>query len=647
MSILKLSNLLLLNIISEIDDNVDIICLLLTCKKLYHHNSNSSIFLYQNSSRLKRSIQFKGIEPIDIDKGDISLKFIETVNQFNLLSFKDILENSISNQHVILVKEDDKEEEDYPLWIQDRIYYTNNRVDKSSSITTAWVEEYKPKSLDSNLLYKIPSIETLFIYHSRVDLGSISLLPNLQRLSVRGNTLNQLGPHSSLKSLTLDIYASYTARELALDQFVSLTELTLNGYSVSGIGPGVLPSSLTSLTLTLTGFPPRDTFIALTSLVYLEIHVEGDEQEEEEKLFIDLETLNNLKTFDYNENWYEKDCIIEISVPPSIVILYLWSENVQIAQQQCTTIMPVLEKLYLLESLLTGGKINLQLQCPSLKKLCIYDCQNTIPSNLIPPTLEKLSIHNNSSNDILDQFVYPPSLTHLSIIGDSCDQYAKSLSGSLVKLKSALTTSFLSSPSFTRHDQLKKLVWIYGYGGQGDDLDLSQSNLETIDLTYMQGFLTVSIPPSTKYLTIFLLQKHQPDIPIFSILDRITKPKEDQSQQQQEQWLPINTTHLTCEMSCSQAKWSFRLDEIINHTNIRYLSFSMANTTFLQFSIQRLDSDNTNVLVLERQSLLGGIITQKSKTNLQQQDVPIYLNFDNRAVNWSFNTLNAKIISNK
>ncbi|EGG19061.1 hypothetical protein DFA_02305 [Cavenderia fasciculata] len=617
MSLLSLSNLLVSHIISSID-NVDIICLLLTCKQLF------------NDSSVRRSIKFKGVGgAIDTDNRDISLQFKATTSttRYKLLSFKDILVNSISlNQHVVLEHNTAGDKE---------IFSNRSAAAADNIITTALVTHYNLQAINS-LYETMPSIETLFIKYRQlnlrekttIDLGSISRLPNLQRLSVQGNSL-KLGPHSSLKSLNLDIGTCYTASELGLDQFVSLTELALNNFCVPEIGPGVLPSSLTSLTLTLFELPPRDTFIALTSLVYLDIFVEKgldkelEQEQQQQQIFIDLSTLHNLKKLVYNENLHREDGPIEIIVPPNLKILSIWSTQcvpITPPQQQCTTttLMPVLEKLYLLEGLLTGGKINLLSQCPSLKKLCIYQCFKTIPSNLIPPHLEKLSIHNYSTKDILDQFVYPPSLKHLTYLGDFYDgsPSVTSLPESLVKLKSKLNAS---SSLNLLPSHLKKLVWMYRYGGQGEDIDLAQSNfppnLETIDFSGMKGLFKVTIPPVTKYLSIFLSQKQQQQQldPIFSITSRITIPtKDQQQQQQQEQWLPINTTHLNCSMSCSQSKWSFRLDEIINHTNVRYLSIinQCSTATNIQFSIQRLDSDNRNVLVLERQSLTGGIISQ-------------------------------------
>ncbi|EGG20456.1 hypothetical protein DFA_07580 [Cavenderia fasciculata] len=82
-TLLQLSNLLLIHIISEIEDNVDTICLLMTCKKLYHN------------SGIRGSISFKGIGIIDTNKRNESKSFRATVKRFNLNSFKDTLDKII------------------------------------------------------------------------------------------------------------------------------------------------------------------------------------------------------------------------------------------------------------------------------------------------------------------------------------------------------------------------------------------------------------------------------------------------------------------------------------------------------------------------------------------------------------------------
>ncbi|EGG17441.1 hypothetical protein DFA_08436 [Cavenderia fasciculata] len=139
-------------------------------------------------------IGFKGVEAINTDREEESKQFIATARtRFNLTSFKDIYENSISDHQVILGNQDD-----YPQWIQQRIYCAdNNRADKSGITTVMATDDYPLPSLET--LYDIPSIETLLLMNQFVvDLGSISRLPNLQHLSVSANKLN-LGPHPTLK----------------------------------------------------------------------------------------------------------------------------------------------------------------------------------------------------------------------------------------------------------------------------------------------------------------------------------------------------------------------------------------------------------------------------------------------------------------
>ncbi|EGG19143.1 hypothetical protein DFA_02390 [Cavenderia fasciculata] len=637
--LLSLSNLLLLHIISEIEDNVDIICLLLTCKKLYSSKNSS----------LKRLIRFKGIEVIDTDKTGILLQFIATVSRFNLNSFKDILDNSISYQHIALF--DQRCYNDYPKWIHDHIGAINI-VDKSN-ITTALVyyDDNTSKSIES--LYEISSIETLFINYSELRtmyLGSqdLSRLPNLQRLEVCGWRVD-MDHHSSLKTLVIDVQQDerdgLDQLSYEIDKFVSLKELTFKMFlNNDSLNLHLLPSSLSSLTLRLSFIPEHDTFISLTSLVNFNIYIENF-QEDEDGLFINLDGLTSLETFKFEEREsLTLGYIVKISLPLSIKILTLRSSFIKISSE---SVLPMLEKLYAYQNLLIDDNISLS-SSPLLKKLVIDYCVETITANLIPTTIEKLKIYKETQDkDILGQIVFPPNLTHLSILGEDCES-VQPLSESLIKLKQTVN----SQSPVTLPQQLKKLTLYF------NDPNLvfpsTSSNypphLETLNLIDIQGDFKFSVPPITKYLSLLILPNHNLELnlkknvqlPIYSITSKIQKT----IIADQQQWLPSNTTHLTLDLCLKKLDddsmvVAFRLDEIINHTNVRYLSITIHKTTFLlQFSIQRLDAESSNVLVLERQSLTGGIITQRKSINNQQQQYDIiYLYFSSDLTfkfNWMF-----------
>ncbi|EGG17418.1 hypothetical protein DFA_08413 [Cavenderia fasciculata] len=626
--LLQLSNLLLLQIISDIDDNGDIVCLLLTCKKLY------------NNSSLKRSIRFKGIEVIS-GYGEISKKLKATATQFKLLSFKDIYENSIPYHHVILPADHQSDNQndslvEYPQWIQQRISIAD-RVDKSN-ITNVLVRDYQAKSIQS-LYDEIPSIETLLFNKPNqtqllLDLGSISLLPRLQRLGVYAHDAI-IGPHPTLKSLDLYIDTKHSLIDLQLTKLVSLKQLTLTD-AVSGIGNGLFPSSLTSLTLTLTELPPRDTFYSLKSLVTLYFRMDRNLTDTEvEHPFIDLENLSTLKTLSISDSNHSTQVVksyISISVPPSIKFLNFWSICLKIMPTQSTTatttiLMPQLETLYVQQRSLIEDNICLG-SCPSLKKIVIGNCFKPMPSNIIfPSTIERIGIDKQCEQEctILGQVVFPPSLTHLTIFGMSCESVQK-LPESLVNLKQMINQSPESLPR-----DLKKLMLEVEWRAPLEHLELPSScppNLETLDLLQIKGNITINkIPPTIKYLSIVLPTKLNIGLntsPVYSISSKITSIDITQPQ-----WLPQNTTHLTINVNnATKYPLLFRLDQVINHTNVRYLSISIS-TAFLQFSIQRLDANNLNVLVLETKTLQGGIITQqrlkRKSINQQQQYDPIYL----------------------
>ncbi|EGG17450.1 hypothetical protein DFA_08445 [Cavenderia fasciculata] len=639
----------------DIDDNGDIICLLLTCKQLYH-----------NSALRRGSIQFKGVTAIDTDFGEISKPFIVTATRYNLNSFKDILENSILSYHHVILGSN--KHDDLPQSIQERVIY-EKRVDKSKSgdIKTALVVDTSQLSLES--IYSIPSIETLFInesYDKSVDLDSISLLPRLQRLEVRADGFN-IGRHTSLKYLKLEVTTESDdgipfISKFGLNGLESLTELNMRYCAqMTGLVPGLLPKTLTSLTLSLMSVPPLDTFLSLTSLAKLDLGIyihddreekeeDGDdveeevqEQQQQQQQYMDLETLHTLKTLKldiFNKTHHK----LELCVPPSLTTLDIFCKEAFIPSR-CT--MPSLEKLYVHQSLLIDQRISLE-SSPSLKKLVLYECDQPItPDNtFIPSTLEKLSIYNENTESILGQgVVFPPLLTHLTILGGDYEPIVHHiLPESLVKLK-VLVNNQPDPISLPIH--LKKLVWIQPKTKIKDIVLLPSSyppNLETLNLGNIKDkFMIDKNNPSTiKYLSMPLeidnQKRHSNNVCIYSICSKFTN-----SILSQQQWLPINTTHLICHLD-DRTKSSFRLDQVINHTNVRYLTIAIAYKPYI-FTIQRLDTDNQNVLVLEKETLQGGIITQRKSINItERQYDPIYLFFENHftshlKVKWKFGNI--------
>ncbi|EGG13452.1 hypothetical protein DFA_11213 [Cavenderia fasciculata] len=592
MSLSNLSNLLLSQIISDINNNGDIVCLLLTCKDICYNSS------------LKRSIRFKGIGPIDTIKGKESKKFNATSTLFKLSSFKDILENSISHQHVFKPHFIEKEKE-------------GDGGKDNGSVTTALVHKFccfGEEDIIKSLA--IPSIETLFIEKTfyDVNLNSVSVLPRLQHLSMNAKDLT-LGHHSeTLKSLQLQVNTPYRLADLGLTKFVCLTELTFVNNFVSQIGPGLLPSSLTSLTLPLIGIIPRNTFLSLKSLKTLKIHYEIEKVREQQR-FIDLESLPVLKMLsicDKNDPTIDKSTL-----------------------SRCP--MPQLEKLCIEQSEFILGRVNLG-SCPSIKKLFVFNCLVSMP-NIIPSTVEKLTIIKTCfENTILEQVVLPPLLTCLTLTRQ-CAEEVK-LPESLIKLKQYVEKVPLSLPQ-----NLKKLLLTTYRKNYFENFELPSQyppNLESLDLSSIPGIYKLDIPPMTKYLSIIVDRDYDETQlsfekmvidntpPIFSIGSRI------RNSISQPQWLPPTTTHLDCLIKAMGHKNGvrFRLDE-------------------------RLDPYNRNVLVLETQTLQGGIISQrKSSTNDQQQQQqqqydPIYLHFtvdkdsSPYRLNLSFGDNNLKHIMNQ
>ncbi|EGG17347.1 hypothetical protein DFA_08342 [Cavenderia fasciculata] len=90
-------------------------------------------------------------------------------------------------------------------------------------------------------------------------------------------------------------------------------------------------------------------------------------------------------------------------------------------------------------------QINLSSQCQSLKKLVIHYCYDPPSNIIIPPTVEKLKIYKSTWCPILSQVLFPPRLTHLSIIGDPIIEYIK-LPETLIKLLYTVRSSRFKIP---------------------------------------------------------------------------------------------------------------------------------------------------------------------------------------------------------
>ncbi|EGG17343.1 hypothetical protein DFA_08338 [Cavenderia fasciculata] len=216
-------------------------------------------------------------------------------------------------------------------------------------------------------------------------------------------------------------------------------------------------------------------------------------------------------------------------------------------------------------SILVKERIKLLSSSPSLKKLSIRHCLEPIPPNVIPSTLEKLTIFKLKDQDILLQIVaFPPSLTHLSVRG-----------------------RYHQDNRYTTTHQISI-----------DDFEPQASRCNQS------------------------VAKHPSYYSIRSMINKTTILS-------QQQWLPHNTTHLHIHLEDDQErddypKGIFRLDQVINHTNVRYLSITLSRLN-IHLSIQRLDADNLNVLVVETQTLQGGIIKQRKS---KYQPIQLYLDAD-------------------
>ncbi|EGG21021.1 hypothetical protein DFA_00890 [Cavenderia fasciculata] len=288
----QLPNIIILNIIKSVDNNVDLICLLLTCKRLY----------YNIRQQYSGTLQFRHIRYL-LEYHQPNEWLIKSIKTFNLQSFKSLFNNALSNQ--ILVS-DNKNKQSFnshlvnnnndnnnltippPDNISLTIYLSTKLDDiiAPSTTTSIDINSQVNTPLPSTLLQGIDNLRHLSISTEYTSAERICKLPDtlksftiyydkpscveggdvfplgLETLSLSSNfepiTLNSLGL-GKLKSLkSLDIAPVIITESLPL--FLS------SPSSSSPSSSYFLPISLTSLYIVFECTVPSNFFQSLVSL---------------------------------------------------------------------------------------------------------------------------------------------------------------------------------------------------------------------------------------------------------------------------------------------------------------------------------------------------------------------------------------------
>ncbi|EGG21020.1 hypothetical protein DFA_00889 [Cavenderia fasciculata] len=244
-----------------------------------------------------------------------------------------------------------------------------------------------------------------------------------------------------------------------------------------------------------------------------------------------------------------------------------------------------------------------------------------IPVGFIPDRVKILSIisHNSGDFEILPGSI-PSSVETLTLRGYEGPTTTEYLPDSIKELdwNRQTNTQTLSST-------LETLSW--GYMGPANDNPMNlpfmfPSTIQHIKCTT----ITFPLPPSLISLECQFDTTCLIDNSYYSI-SKFNYQQQQDNNNNNLLLLPLNLRKLKIQANEifgeGISKFSFRLDEVINQTNVETLSIVMSRRILFKATIKRLEKDNSRVLIVDNKSLFGGIIHQSRQSN--NEYAPIYL----------------------
>ncbi|EGG19010.1 hypothetical protein DFA_02253 [Cavenderia fasciculata] len=638
--IYKLPNTVLLNIVNNVTDNVDLICLLLTCKKLYLH-------IRQHYSA---SLQFnKPLEYITSFGDHYDDHFINTLKQFSLVSFRSLFDNSLSNQIVI-----SKDDGDSPVSIN------NHRIKETTSSSSSRINDHQRREtsilvkdmskIGGESLFVIPPNTTSIylmepiksptslpflshLYHSTdikkmtvgryrsteelfklpESLQSLHLTFNRPSCLKRGDVFPRHLETLELNEGTIDL------SDIRLDKLQSLKDLVL--FPVIHTLPGFLPVSLTSLSIEFTKEPPSNIFQSLVSLSKLTLYVTLDDALRQHSYAIDLTNLGSLKSFHfYPGESVANSSILRLPLSSSLETLIIFN--------QCTlTNLSTLFFPTTLTSLDISVKLMLDMErvClpTTLKKLTLAKCNVTIPVGFIPANVNTLTIKSDEDVGLLEGSI-PSLVERLTLFGYNGPINSRYLPNSI---------KFLSwnriKDDHWLPERLDKLAWMDFDSTRPQIISSYPSTIRSLDYSNLFGEFQIIVPPSLNSLYCSLRSTLSIDnVPIYSLTrSNLKMPKNDidydydyDNYNGQTFLLPSNLKKLKIKLfhPSRDETLSFRLDDIINQTNIDQLSIYIHGRLLFKTTIKRLD--HQSVMLVNSKTLFGGIINQKQKIEINNNN---------------------------
>ncbi|EGG24913.1 hypothetical protein DFA_03158 [Cavenderia fasciculata] len=606
---LLLGSLFLIDI-EELVNDIDLICLLFTCKQFYYN------------FRQQYKCRFKGVSLIDKSSDTYKIRYntLYAIQSFHLGSFTDIFHRSISNQ---LVKSCN-----IPLFNYDNNNNNNSRSrDDSIEKSVILVDD-----IDDNLL--VDDLPDTIKWLSIDSSGRPLTLEDGWKLP------------SELESLE---YMSYNSGMVGLGVLPeTLTELTLD-VPPHGLADGVIPQSVQTLVLknndvfgapdivrseyhlphrlshlyiyfaidtlslqfpptlkSLTWWTPPLTpdYMFPTSLVYLKLVIHDTLNYP-----LNLSLLTSLQTLKINARIYfvnEPTPSDYLRLPPNLTSLTLHAK----ATIESLTFFP--KSLVSLDTNynIVSGAIDKGEQLPdTLTYLCLRYCHGTIPAGFIGPTLKSLKLTFSIVHAVLLEGSIPEGVQTLSVNNYQHNGIVQLIPKSVNHFSWSEKTSvkeYLAFPSTIRTLEYKP-----------KEIDPATAHYQIpSSLTSLTTIATRCCPTTTSSVGEYQLSTFY-------------QCNEDENNRK---WiLPKTVTFLSLEIPPQSVISHFRFDPIIYQTNVTELVLQSDSRDIIHCNIQRFEeldiinnnnnSDTYDVLITDKHSLLGGVV------RLGKQQQKLYLNW--------------------
>ncbi|EGG19012.1 hypothetical protein DFA_02255 [Cavenderia fasciculata] len=677
-------NIILYKIIEYIKDNVDLICLLLTCKRLYFD------ILRQQP---QRHLAFKGIGfykwRIDGIHEVLNFNLLSSLTRFHLGAFKSLFDNALANQLVLLHNEtnldsDRRLNDDYSALIQhttNQIDNNNNNNNNSYPITNVTIRPFQiddedtPQhqllQLQEGIFTDIPSTTKTLVLRgletNHLDKVLATVVSNNNNNNINNSQLESLEIVSTefnestailverligLKNIFLHycphIYIPSTTESLVISsnmdrhQPLNLKTLfrnlsssssspsssNLTTLDISSIDilddinqPNLLPPTLKTLHIKLSQPPPISLFPqSLRNLFIKYSPLVKNVEEEEEEETPFAIILDHLKGLKKLSLDFSSRGCNHISLPLNLSVL-----KFQMWTTNLNNILPSgLTKLETdLDSLLLFGD-HLPLH---LKKLIIPSAERPIPVGLLPSGLLYLEIFFTGIDDNILAGSLPQGLEYLHLLS-----YIGPINSDIIPKSLKTLKLEFCQPDF-----------------DDDDLSTFLPHLERLEIVGSTKPLPTIYPSSLKYFDAQFEERYYIPTSVEHLIcvANSTKLKDDihSSSYSLDPFKNIdfiNNNNNNDSDTRSKLKileyrvdipngnhFSLKLNELVLRKDVEELFiFNYSDSSTYDYQIKRID--HNYVLMVNKNTLYGGLINITDRfylDNDRTQERDLYLHF--------------------